>query len=280
MGHLESCSSCAPEHRQTARLSEILNGLQVPNPGEGYWRGLSAAVQSRVQQGGSSQRTSVVRSKPLLAAAAALIAALCVAIILATFRGQDVLAAAMAAMEGVHTEHGVTTLWLEDGTVLRHETWISAGHGIREELDGVLIIHNPEGRWTYTRSLNRVQVSDPEPRAAVRKVRAPASLLEKLQGLRKLDTRKRFRVSEEMLDGEAATRMDFSLGERQRMTYWFNNDSMLPMAYEVWDLDQTDRWVLTRRSRIEYDVPIDPALFKFEPPPEAKVRDLRGSDPW
>jgi len=50
MRHLQSCATCAAEHRQTGRLSEMLHRLEVPDPGERYWQSLQADLQRCLPQ--------------------------------------------------------------------------------------------------------------------------------------------------------------------------------------------------------------------------------------
>jgi len=252
------------------RLSHMLHALEVADPGEAYWRHLPAKVLDRIAAQSGRRRTWVRARKPLAAVAAALIAALGAGIILSTFRGQDVLAATLEAMAEIKTAHIVTTSGEH-----RSEAWYSADHGLRREGSSYVRVLTAEGTWQYLKDESKLTISEPRPDTI-------EEYLSELSGARWLDLLKsapvpfRYRVSDVVLDGKAAKRLDAEAPQGQmKGTLWIAANTMRVVALEEWEKDEAGHWVLLRRTRVEYDMPVDLALFTFQPPPGATVIECR-----
>ena len=240
-----------------------------------------ATLRERLQddlEARTKPSAATLRAKALVMAGAVLMAALCAAIILSTFRGQDVLAATLEAMAEVQTAH-IT------GTDLgrRFEAWISREHGSRCESPEWLELFNREGRWIYDVAGNRLFVSDCKPDAAVDQMRSLllTSALEELH--RRGAT---FTVTDSVMNGRGtkcikAVYPDAVLSPEAWAVsmHWIDERTMRIVAMKRRGPKPGGGRELKTSLQVEYDVPIDESLFEFQPPAGAQIVDRRSSRP-
>ncbi len=194
-------------------------------------------------------------------------------VLLITARPPNVFAAVLEAMEQVKTAHIVSS---------RGETWFSRDHGIHHEHDITeqlrqIQVSTPEATWTCVG--NKVVISDSNPDAV-------NELLMVLSGATWLDDDgtaslfslppNRRQLSDVLLDGAPAKRVDIDIeGVGWSGTLWIDTNTLRVLAWEEEYLD--GERVAEDRHRIEYDMPLDPALFTFEIPKGATIEDRRGA---
>ncbi len=181
-------------------------------------------------------------------------------------RTPNVLVAVLNAMARVRTAHIVSA---------HGEIWFSRDHGLRREYGRTVRVSTSEALWEYDTDTNKVTIADPEPDPG-------KELLEELSGSRWLDALRegasslRFRVSETVLDGTPVKRIDAKDSEARVIgTIWIDASTMRVIAIDEWDLQEDASRTTYVRSEVEYDMPLDAALFTFEPPADATIVDCR-----
>jgi len=270
--HLRSCDDCASRRETDVGLSHLLQGLDVPDPGEEYWSALASSVRGEMAGRRSSLGLRLLRSRPALAIAAGLILVLGLGIVAGLFRGQDVIAATLDAMEQVQTMHMVVEGEGES------ETWYSAEHGLRSEGPSALTVMTDEAEWTYRKDDGEVTISEPEP-DTIREFLRELSGTRWLEALTSEPYGARYTVSKVLRDGADMKRIEAELYDGQvRMTFWIDADTMRVVAAEHFEKGDDGRWQQRSHMRAEYNIRVDPSLFVFEPPEDARVIDTRLDD--
>ncbi len=272
--HLRSCDDCASRRETDAGLSQLLQGLDVPDPGEEYWSALASSVRGEVADRRPALGLRLLRSRPALAIAAGLILVLGLGIVAGLFRGQDVIAATLDAMADVKTAHIVGT-----SDAGRWESWYSAEHGLRTDGARYLRVATDEAQWEYDADDGTVLISAPDP-DGIQGYLQRLSATRLLETLRSDPERYEYTISDTTLDGAAVKRIDAEahvMGE-MKGTLWIDPASMRVLASEDFEQDADGAWHLISRMRAEYDVLVDPSLFVFEPPEDARVIDTRLDD--
>lgn len=230
-----------------------------------------ATLRERLQddlEARTKPSAATLRAKALVTAGAVLMAALCVGIIVTTFRGQDVLAATLEAMAGVRTVHMVITEG-EDTT----EVWYSADHGVREQTPEGIRISNPEGTREYYPDTKTVVISEPKPRMADLTSLSGSRWLDGLRRSELFDSRRQ--LPDALLDGAMAKRVELESTEhRFGLTVWSDAETMRLVQMESWRPGGHAGRAVYETTRINYDLSLDPAMFPT-PPPDATVIDYR-----
>ena len=188
-------------------------------------------------------------------------------VLLITARPPNLFAAVLEAMAEVKTAHMVTT----HGYDL--EMWLSADHGVRIEDPQRIQVLAHEATWVYHIGENKVIISEPQPDVLVKALRG-LSGTEVLEELSRDSSRYQYRVSDVILDGVAAKRIDVNT-EEVMMRLWVDSESMRVIATEIWATQEDGSETMHVGCEVEYDVPLDMALFTFEPPADATVVDSR-----
>jgi len=253
----------------------LLRCLEVPDPGDAYWKQLPSAVQGRLRRDRASSSAwalyrwlpRVVTTRRALAAASALVAVVLCAVLL-TMGRRDVVADTLAAMAEVQTAHVRV-----DGEQL----WVSADYGVRRETRQGFVIATEEGTWQYDRQQNTMVVSDPAPVPARSHLMelSGAAWVERLQhGRSECD----YTVSDDSLDGTPTKRIDIGPGpDGDGATIWVDSKSMRVAALEEWRFRKGVRETTHPRVRVTYDIPTDQQMFVPKPPEGALVIDLRAA---
>ena len=275
VAHVEPCAACRSRHAELARLSQVLRSLDVPDPDESYARTLSTAVQERIREAHGRRGVlalgrrvaRVARPRLLVAGAVSLVAIVCVGLLRGHLFGRSASADTLKAMAEVKTAHAVGTLY-GMGT----EIWLSADHGIRLQWPGRLHVSTSEATWDYDDQSNQVTISDPDPDAMGRALAQLSGTL-LLGELRPEDD---CRVSDVAMGGRAARRIDITLGhEEGRGTLWVDPDTDRVVRMQMSRTAEEGSRAVEDQIDFEYDVTVDPALFKFETPAGATVVDAR-----
>ena len=191
-------------------------------------------------------------------------------VLLITARPPDLFAAVLEAMAEVKTAHIVTT---KGDTDL--EAWFSREHGVRSESANYIEILTWEAGWVYDRRAHKVTVRGAHPDAI-------NECFMSLSGASWLarDDGRRVQVSDVVLGGAPAKRIDIEYSgfdrqySRHAKTIWIDPATMRVTIMEIRSLND-ERRIVVDRFHIDYDMPVDPALFTFEPPEGATVVDPR-----
>ncbi len=259
---------CAPEDLRERLQADIETRFPRTKPeGVSAWpAGVGQAAKRLAQP--HSLPVRLFRSRPALVSAVLVLVPLCVGIALLSTRNQDVLAATLEAMAQVKTAHIVST---------NEEVWISVGKGVRREGLGRTLVYTNEGTWEHDADTNKVIIMEPDAYAVPEQL----AWLSGTRWLEPLDEWSgQYRLSQVDLHGSPAKRIDidpddvFWQSDTGR-TFWIHLDSMRIVVAEVWRRDEADEHTVLHRARIEYDAPMDPALFTLEFPPGATTVDCR-----
>ncbi len=247
------------------RVRKLLRTVQPEPVPDTLYERLQAVVEARFARPSGLRRLFTM--KPLVAGAAVLLVAALIGVLLTIPRSPDVIAAVLEAMAEVKTAHIVTT----HGYDL--EMWLSADYGVRIEDPQRIQVLTPEATWVYHIGENRVIISEPQPDVLVKALRG-LSGTEVLEELSRDSSRYQYRVSDVILDGAAAKRIDVNT-EEVMMRLWVDSESMRVIATEIWATQEDESETMHVGCEVEYDVPLDMALFTFEPPADATVVDSR-----
>ncbi len=221
-----------------------------------------------------------LRPKPLLVGGGAVLLAVLVGAMLIMPRSADVIAAVLDAMAQVKTAHYVGSNGIE--------VWISVDdQGFRSEGPWSVQVANAETSWLYIRRENKVIIGPPSAEV-IRGYLRKLSGIHVLEQLCERPSVFQYHVSDTRFHGRAARRINVERHSEmfgiERSTFWIDADTSRLLAGK-WprrtvgaDGDAAGEEV---EFGVEYDVPVDPALFTFEPPADATVVDCRShaSDP-
>ncbi len=219
-----------------------------------------------------------LRPKPLLVGAVGLLVAALIGVLLATTRSSDFAwADVVEAMQRVEKAH-ITS---DSG-----EMWYLRGHGWRwevaewEHVRGRTLILTPEASWLV--SEDHATLADPNPRLIEHNVEshltAPdwMALMEgpSTEGENRVTN---WRVIDDVLDGMPVKRLDFSGGvvPNHEGRTWIDPDTKRLLRYETWKFEDDGSETLIIWSAVDYDSPVDPSLFAYEPPPGMRIQDSR-----
>ncbi len=186
-------------------------------------------------------------------------------VLLITARPPNIFAAVLDAMEQVRTAHIVRT---------HVEIWFSREHGIRSEYGTIVCISTPQAIWEYDTRANKLIILYPDPEKT-------SKLLQELSGTQWLETLRNhpslpYHVSDVVLDGRPMKRIDAEDKETRIVgTAWIDAETMRVIAIEQSYIQEDGSRTAPVREEVEYDIPIDAALFTLEPPADATVVDCR-----
>ncbi len=266
--HISECPKCAAQWAMMSNCAETLQAA-IP-PTLVIERDLASKVLERVgtSRTGDMSHARRVRKLAVAATTALFIVVVFLGVLLPIRRPPNLFAAVLEAMAEVKTAHIVTTKGDTD-----FEVWFSREHGVRSESANYIEILTWEAGWVYDRRAHKVTVRGALPDAV-------NECFMSLSGTYWLtrDDGRRVQVSDVVLRGAPAKRIDIELSMRQHSppssTAWIDPATMRVMIIEMRDSDHEGR-IVVDRFRIDYDMPVDPALFTFEPPEGATVVDTR-----
>ncbi len=266
--HIASCPRCEAQWEEMNECAEAVH-TAVPTA-VAIERNLASDVLERIGRAGDLSRSSRVRKLAVAATTALIIVVVLLGVLLPTRRPPNLFAAVLEAMAEVKTAHIVTT---KGDTDL--EVWFSREHGVRSETANYIEILTWEAGWVYDRRAHKVFVRGAHPDAI-------NELFMSLSGASWLarDDGRQVQVSDVVLRGAPAKRVDigYRVFETQHplhsRTVWIDCVTMrvVTMENRSWG---DDRRIVVDRFRIDYDMPIEPALFTFEPPEGATVVHTR-----
>jgi len=217
-----------------------------------------------------------LRPKPLLVGAAVLLVAALIGVLLTVPRSSDFAWAdvveAMQRMEKAHI------------TGSSGDMWYLRGHGWRWEqkhVHGTRIL-TPEATWEVHENQNRALLADPNPALIEHNVRAHLTtslgmaLMEgpSTEGENRITN---WRVNDDVLDGMPVKRLDIWGGRTPdtKGKVWIDPDTKRILRYETWKIEEDGREILIIWWAVDYDSPVEPSLFAYEPPPGMTIQDSR-----
>ena len=276
--HIASCPRCEAQWEEISRCAEAVH-TAAPTA-VAIERNLASDVLERVGRVGDLSRSSRVRKLAVAATTALIIVVVLLGVLLPTRRPPNLFAAVLDAMAEVKTAHYVVTNGIE--------VWISVDdHGVRSEGPWSIQVANAETSWLYVKRENKVIIAPASPETVTDHLRR-LSGIHQLEQLRERPELFQYHVSNTRFDGRAAKRIDVERHTEmfgiQRSTFWIDADtSRLLAGKHPRQTVGADGSAVGEEVefRVEYDVPVDPALFTFEPPADATIVDRRShaSDP-
>ncbi|MGD8237180.1 MAG: carboxypeptidase regulatory-like domain-containing protein [Armatimonadota bacterium] len=271
--HVRACGSCNARHRQLSGLSELVGALEVPDPGEAYWRHVAVAIGGRVreEQGAGplwalrQWASGVMTARRAVAAGGALLAVLLCIVVLNVTR-QDVVADTLEAMAKVKAAHVM---------VNGQRIWLSREHGVRRDTKDGFVIYTAEGTWVYDREQNKMVVSDPAPAGTRKRLMAlPGAIW--LERLSQEHSPYKYTVSNDSFDDRPAKRIDVEPGpDGLAATLWIDRDCMRVVALREWRMARGAREATGPTARVDYRARVDREVIVPDPPEGVVVEDRR-----
>ncbi len=221
-----------------------------------------------------------LRPKPLLVGAAVVLVALLVSVLLlaprpsSDFAWADVVEA-MQRVEKAHITGSSGDMWY-----LRGHGWRWQTVGWEHAPSGRTLILTPEASWLV--SEDHATLADPDPALIASKVRANLTapdwmaLMEgpSTEGENRITN---WRVNDDVLDGMPVKRLDLwgGMTPDSKGKVWIDWDTKRILRYETWKIEEDGRETLIIWWTVDYDSPVDPSLFAYEPPAGMRIQDSR-----
>jgi ankyrin repeat protein/outer membrane lipoprotein-sorting protein len=274
------------DDRALRRLVRCAGQEAVP----GYLRGrLQTDIEARFGRavpGRAYGRPAYALRAGVSLASALLLVPIVAGILLGTSHNQRLFAAVLDAMAQAKTAHVVSV----DGP--EFEEWLSTDYGERVEQvtspsERVITVANAQATWQWRAHGGRggTGVGDtvtamPADRDLAAKRLGYLSGAFFLEQIRAGTLGAPVTVSDAKLDGAPAIRINLDMTEQSGATgvLWVDRKTMRVVMMELWQGGGGEQQS-HQRVRIEYDVPVDPALFQFTPPSGAQIVDLRKPEP-